>query len=223
MTNALVEMGNATINPFVHIWNNLIQYLPGLIGAIIVSLIGYLIAYIIGNIVKHALDKAKLDSWVCKRGYSRSLLNIKLSVLIGQLVKWGVFIAFLAPAANLIKLTILSNLITTFALWIPNLILAIIVVVIGIILGRTVSKSIHSKDHKGSKLVADILEIVIVIAFLDIALNQIGIAIVFVEQVILVIIGAILITCAIVVGIGFGNSIRKHADSIVTKYIDKKK
>jgi hypothetical protein len=222
MSNVLGEIGTATINPFIYIWNSIVKYFPGLIGAIVVSLIGYLIGYIIGNIIKHALNKAKLDHWIHK-GYSKSLLNIQLSVLIGQLVKWGIFIAFLAPAASLIKLELLSNLIVSFALWIPNLIFAIIIVIIGIILARTVCDSINNNQHKGSKFVADTLKIIIIIVFIDIALNQIGVAVIFVEQVLLVIIGAVLITCAIIVGIGFGNSIRKHTDQIIEKYIANKK
>jgi hypothetical protein len=98
MVNALVEMSTATINPLVHIWNNIIAYLPGLMGAIIVSIVGYFIGLIVGNLVKHALVKARLDKWISEKGYSHSLLNIKLSKLIGQLIKWGIFISFLVQS-----------------------------------------------------------------------------------------------------------------------------
>jgi hypothetical protein len=220
--SALTEVGTATVNPLAHIWNNIVSYLPGFIEAIIVILVGYLISLIIGNLIKHILVKLKLDLWVKNKNLSKALLNIKLSNLTGQLVKWGIFISFLVPAANLIRLPELSNLINSFAMWIPNLILAVIILCIGVILATLVSRTIYNKYHKGSQLISDIIRVLIIIVFLDIALNQIGVQLGFVESVFLIIIGAILLVAAIVIGIAFGKALKKPAEELVSKYFEDK-
>jgi len=223
MVNTLVEVGNATINPLAHIWHNLVIYLPGLIGAIIVVIIGYLIGLLFGHIIKNLLIKWKVDNWVKKNDFSHVLLNIKLSNLIGQLVKWGIFIAFLAPAAALIRLPDLSSLITKFALWVPSLIFAIIITVFGLILAKIVARNIHvSKDHKISKVVSDIIQATIIILIFDVALRQIGVQIGFVETIILIIIGGIVLALAIAIGIGFSGSVKEYSKQILELVTPKK-
>lgn len=223
MVNELVEMGSATINPIAHIWQNLVYYLPGLIGALIVGIIGYLIGLLFGNITEKLLIKWGLDKWVDKNDYSHVLLNIKLSKLSGQLVKWGIFIAFLAPAANLIKLTTLATILTQFALWLPGLIFAIILTAIGLILSKLVAKNIHvSKNNKISKVVAEIIQTIIIILILDVALRQIGVQIQFVETIILIIIGAVLLAIAIAIGIGLSGSIKQYSNKLMDLAVEYK-
>ncbi|MCK9292630.1 MAG: hypothetical protein WCY27_00410 [archaeon] len=223
MSNTLVEVGNATINPLTHIWHNLVIYLPGLIGAIIVVVIGFLIGLLFGHIIKNLLVRWKLDNWVKKNDFSHILLNIKLSNLIGQLIKWGIFIAFLAPAAALIRLPELSSLITKFALWVPSVIFAIIITVFGLILAKMVSRNIHvSKDHKVSKVVSDIIQVTIIVLILDVALKQIGVQIGFIETIILIIVGGIVLALAIAIGIGFSGSVREYSKQILELVAPKK-
>lgn len=223
MSNTLVEVGNATINPLTHIWHNLVIYLPGLIGAIIVVVIGFLISLLFGHIIKNLLVRWKLDNWVKKNDFSHILLNIKLSNLIGQLIKWGIFIAFLAPAAALIRLPELSSLITKFALWVPSVIFAIIITVFGLILAKMVSRNIHvSKDHKVSKVVSDIIQVTIIVLILDVALKQIGVQIGFIETIILIIVGGIVLALAIAIGIGFSGSVREYSKQILELVAPKK-
>ncbi len=231
MASTLVEVGNAIISPLSHIWNNLVIYLPGLIGAVVVGIIGYLIGLLFGNIVERALIRWKLDIWVRKNDFSHVLLSVKLSKIIGQLVKWGIFIAFLAPAASLLRLDALSTLLTQFALWIPSLIFAIIITIVGLIISKLVAKHIHvSKDHRVSKIVAEVVQTIIIILVLDVALRQIGVQIQFIETIIIIIIAAILLAIAIAIGIGFGGAVKSYSSQIMetvlhhkTKVVKKKK
>jgi len=223
MANTLVEVGNATINPLTQIWHNLVVYLPGIIGAIIVALIGYLIGLLFGHLVEQLLKKWKLDAWVKNNDFSKILLNIKLSNLIGHLIKWGIFIAFLAPAAGLIKLSSLSSLISQFALWIPNLIFAIIITVVGLIFAKVIARQIDtSKNYKISKVVSEIVQVIIIVLVLDVALRQIGVQIGFIETIILIIIGGIILALAIAIGIGFSSSVKEYSSKILNLVVKKK-
>jgi hypothetical protein len=224
MVSTLVEVGQATINPLQHIWQSIVQILPGIIGAIVVIIIGYLIGLLIGHLVFKLLKIWKVDNWVKKNDFSHILLHISLSKLIKQLIIWGIFVVFLAPAASLIQINVLTDLLTKFALWVPHLIFAIILTIVGLIISEIVAKNIHvSKDHKFSKIVSEIIQAIIIILILNIALRQIGVQIQFIETIILIILGGIVLAFAIAIGIGLSGSIRKYSDKLMETYLHKKK
>lgn len=224
MTNTLVEVGQATISPLESIWQTIIQNVPGIIGAIIVIVIGYLIGLLLGHLIEKLLIRWKLDEWVVKNELSKVLLNIKVSKIIKILITWGIFIVFLAPAASLIKINVLTELLTKFAFWIPQLIFAIIITIVGLILSEIVAKNIHvSKDDKVSKIVSQIIQAIIIILVLNVALRQIGAQIEFVETVLLIILGGVVLAFAIAIGIGLSGSLKNHSDKFIEKFIKKKK
>jgi hypothetical protein len=223
MDQLITEVGTATINPFVKFFEALLEIIPGLIGALIVVAIGYLFAYFVGCLVKHALQKAGLEKWIVKKELTKTILNIKLSVLVGQLVKWGIFIWFLVPATELINLAGFALIIRSLALWIPKLILAIVVLIFGVILAKIVSVEIHNKGNKMSQVISKIVQITLIVVFFNISLNQIGIATSLIENIILLILGTILLVIAIVIGISFGIAGKKYADHIIEEYLIKKK
>ncbi len=223
MSNLLTEVGSATINPFVQLWHSILNYIPGIIAAIFVAILGYVVAYFIGNIVKHALQKARLDKWIKNKNLTKTVLNIRLSVLAGQLVKWGIFISFLVTAADLIKLTGISLLIRSFALWIPKLILAIVVLTFGVVIAKIIAVEIYNKSSKTAQVISKVVQITLVIIFFDIALKQIGIATTIIEKIVLLVIGTVLLVSAIVVGISFGHAGKKYADRLVEDFFKKRK
>jgi hypothetical protein len=223
MANTLVEVGQATITPLESMWETIVNILPGLIGAIVVIIIGYLIGLLIGHIVYKLLLRWKVDKWVTKNDFSKILLHIKLSKLTKQLIIWGVFIVFLAPAASLIKINVLTEILTKFAYWVPSLIFAIILTIVGLVVSEIIARGIHvSKDHKISKVVSEIIQAIIIILILNVALRQIGVQIQFIETFILIILGGVVLALAIAIGIGLSGSLRKYSDKLMETYIHHK-
>jgi len=227
MVSTLVEVGQATLTPLESIWQTIVNIFPGLIGAIVVIIIGYLVGLLIGHIVYKLLLRWKIDKWVTKNDFSNILLHIKLSKLTRELIVWGIFVVFLAPAASLIKINVLTELLTKLAFWVPHLIFAIILTVVGLVVSEIIAKNIHvSKDHKVSKIVSEIIQAIVIILVLNIALRQIGVQIQFIEYVILIILGGVVLAFAIAIGIGLSGSLRNYSDKLMETYIhnrDKKK
>jgi small-conductance mechanosensitive channel len=223
MVNTLLEVGQATLNPIEHIWQAIIQNIPGIIGAIVVIIIGYFIGLLVGHLVHKLLLKWKVDKLIQKNNFSNVLLHIKISKIIKYLIIWGIFVVFLAPAASLIKINVLTEILTKFALWVPQLIFAIILTIVGLILSETVARNIHvSKDHKMSKIISEIIQTVIIIVILNVALKQIGVQVQFIETILLIILGGVALAFAIAVGIGLSGSIKQYANKIMDVYTTKK-
>jgi hypothetical protein len=200
------------MNPLIVIWNSFVSVIPGIIAAAIILVIGYIIALIIGFSVRHAVRFSKVDMWMVRHKKQEAIGGLVLSNVSGKLVKWLVFILFLIPAANVIKLEGLSSVLINFALWFPNLIIAVIVILVGLVLAHTFAEAVgNAKKLKGIAGIKSTVSIATIVIFLDIALRQIGVNIIFAEAVILV----ILVGAMIAISIGFGLGLKPHAEDMI--------
>jgi hypothetical protein len=208
----LTQIGQEFANPLLTLWNSLVSILPGILFAVLTLILGYIIGSISGWIVKHILQRSKLDDWLIKIGRADSLGGLQVSNVSGQLIKWWVIVAFLSPAANWLELGQLSAIIEKIALWAPNLIAGIVIVLLGLVVADFFADSAaNAKKLKGIRTISSVIRVVTIIFFVEISLRQIGINIVLAEKTILIIIGGIVLALAI----GFGLGLRKEAESII--------
>jgi len=212
------ETGQALINPMINLWNSFVRIIPGLIGAIIVLIVGYIIGWIVGFAVKKVLHKAKADKLVMKDATLEKVAgNFELSNFLGLIVKWYIFVLFLTPAASLIYLRELSDFLIRAAFWIPNLIAAVLLALIGLLVADYVYTKVHEIKAKSSAIIATIIKVVIIVFTLIIALSQLGIDVSVAESSFLIILAGIMLALAI----GFGLGLKEEAKSAI-KNIKKK-
>ncbi len=220
LMETIAEM--AILDPAVNLWNSVVSYLPGLLAALLTIVIGYFIGLFVGLVVRKGLEHTKLQKWLVKTGRADSLGGLDAPYILGALVKWWIFIAFLSPAASLINLGELSMMLNSVASWLPHLLAAVIIMIVGMVLADFAEdKVLKAKKVKGIKLIGSIVKIVIIIFFLSIALKEIGIQIALAETTLLIILSGIVLALSLAIGIGFGLGIRKHADKIMSKMLKK--
>ncbi len=214
----LEETGQALINPLVSLWDSFVSIIPGLVGALIVLIIGYIVGWAFGLLTKKVLQKVQLDKIVVeKTNLQKSAGKFKLSNVLGLVVKWYIFVLFLTPAASLVNLEALSDFLVQASLWIPNLIAAVLVAVVGFIAADYVASKVKEMKAKSSKLIAYAAKIIIVIFTLIIALNQLGIDVSVAESSFLIILAGIMLTMAI----GFGLALKDEAKPVIKKIMGK--
>ncbi|MBD3248910.1 hypothetical protein GF336_02585 [Candidatus Woesearchaeota archaeon] len=214
----LEETGQALISPLVSLWDSFVSIIPGLIGAIVVLVIGYIVGWAFGLLVKKVLQKVQLDKFVVeKTNLQKSAGKFELSRVVGLVVKWYIFVLFLTPAAALVNLEALSEFLVKASLWIPNLIAAVLVAVIGFIAADYVASKVEEIKSTSSKLIAYITKIIIVIFTLIIALNQLGIDVSVAESSFLIILAGIMLALAI----GFGLALKDESKPIIKKMMGK--
>lgn len=213
---ALVATGNLFLQPLYNLWQNFVSIFPSIVVAILLLVLGYFIAWAIGHAVKWLLDKAGLDNLVKKSGLTKEVGHTHVPNLLGELVKWFVFIIFLQVAVEVLNLNTLSNLLGDFVRWLPNVLFAVIIFFAGVALAHYIGIKIreHTK-MRGMLVAAGILKVVILYLVLVIALHQIGINVSILENSFMILLGALGLGFALAMGIGLGLGLKDHAGDLV--------
>lgn len=216
MADAITETIIAIRNPFDFLWISFVKFFPKLIGLIVLLIVGYLTGLVLGHVLRVILQKAGLDRWLDKAELSKAVGRTHISSILGEILKWYVFIVFLQAAVNIIDLGPLSEMLGRFVLWLPHLILAIIVVLIGLVFAHFIELKIiaHSKV-KGVRAATKLLKWVIIFMIIVIALKQIGLQVGLLENAFLLILGALAIGVALALGISLGLGLKKDSERLV--------
>lgn len=193
------------ISPLQALGFQLVQGLPNLVIAIIVLIVGCFVAVILGHFLRLVLEKLKVDDYVRKAHLSKAAGHTHVPAIAGELFKWWIIILFLQQAVELINLGALSDYLEKFVNWLPNVLVAAVVLIFGI----AVAHYIHFRLEEHSKLTgvrtaARILKAVIWVIVVLIALDIIGVNIDLASDLVKIIITAVAAGIALAFGLGFG-------------------
>lgn len=214
--NALSATGSLILDPIYTLWLGFIAILPGIIAAILILILGYAVAFLIGHAIKVGLNRIGITKHIRKAKLTKEVGHTDVPAVTGEIIKWFVFIIFLQVAAEVLNLGSLSSLLNTFVLWLPNVLVAIIILFLGIALAHYIE--IKMKEHtsmKGMKVATAIIKITILLLVVIIGLEQIGVQVDVLENGFLIILGSVGLGLALALGIGLGLGLRKGAEDIV--------
>ncbi|MBS3167763.1 hypothetical protein J4216_01420 [Candidatus Woesearchaeota archaeon] len=182
-------------------------------------MIGYFVGWALGKAFTWLLNKIGLDHAVSKSGFAKQMGHTHLPNLGGELVKWFVFIIFLQVAVNILNLNVLSSLLGDFVNWLPNVLVAIIVLFFGVALAHYIHMKIRETTKmRGMIVMGGVIKVVILYFALVISLRQIGINVNFLESTFLILLGALGLGFALALGIGLGLGVRSHAEEWIKKF-----
>ncbi|MEM4247213.1 MAG: hypothetical protein QXR48_04445 [Candidatus Woesearchaeota archaeon] len=213
----LSNIGASIVDPFVSIWLWLVKAVPDIIAAIVILIVGYLVALAVSAVLEKVLRRIKFDEWVFeKTNMSRAIGKFDLTHVLGLVVKWYIIVLFLGATAARIQLKTLSEFLASLAVWIPNVIVAVIIGLIGILAGMYVEKKVAETKAKGSKIVGAIAKWVIYVFTALIVLDQVGVQVAMAQNSFLIILGGIVLMLALLIGISFGLAFRDDAKKIIS-------
>lgn len=210
---ALVE---EVTGPFLRLFYGVVDAVPGVIAAILVLIVGYIVAWVLSKVVGGILKRVHFDKWVLqKTNISKVIGEFRLSHFLEVLTKWYVFILFLPAAANVIRLGAVQTFLLDVARWIPQVILAVIIGLLGLMAADYVGVKILETKAKGAGTVVFAAKIVIWVFTAMIVLDQIGVKIDIARNSVLIIVGGIMFGLALMFGIGFGLALKDEAKKMI--------
>ena len=163
----------------------------------------------------------KLEKYLAEK--SDKELKINLAKIAGVTVNVIIVIFFVVEGINLLKLEVLTNIGTTIIAYLPNILAALLVIILCIIAGSLLDKFISNKT--GSKVYGLIVKVAVFIVGAFIILNQLHIATTIVNSAFIIILCALAVAFAIAFGIGgreFASHTLKKLENRMLKDSDKK-
>lgn len=199
--------------------------IPKILGFLLIVLVGWFVASVIDRGLTALLrsvrfnelsDRAGLTDFIDKMG-----MNTDPAGMIGLVVKWFVRLIALAVAFDALGLPAVSDVLRQLLLWLPNVVVALVVLVIGGLAARALSNVVRGSASEAglsnANFLAKISSAVVWAFAIVVAVNQIGIATELVNTLFMAIVGAL----ALGLGLAFGLGGRETAGEIVRKWYAK--
>lgn len=196
------------------------EYLPNILAAIIILIVGWILAKILKAAVLRGLklvkfptltEKGGIDGFLAKGGVKQTTTDV-----VAVLVYWLVMLIVLVTAVNALELQVASQLLNQILLYIPNIIVAVIVVAVGLyaaqFIGALVRTATANAGIEEAELVGTLSRYALVVFAIAIALEQLQIGQEIVTNGFLILFGAAALGAALAVGLG--------AREIVTRYLN---
>lgn len=121
---------------FYKMTDQAVSFLPILVAVILLVIVGGIAGRIIGKIGAKILDKIGLDDLIDKTAIGDTLKKSGTSSvnMFESIIKWFIYIIFATIIIDMLKITIVANLVAQIILFIPLIITALLVLIIGMVI-----------------------------------------------------------------------------------------
>jgi hypothetical protein len=204
---------------------NVVNYLPKVIGALVVILIGVLVAWAVKTVIVRVLKLIRIKPYTDAIGLNRVFPEkLDLVELLGDLAKWIIVIVFLLPALQILGLTQINELVASVVAYLPNVVVAVVIVIVGTVvadlIARVVDSTAQTIGAKTAAVAADVARWSVVVFAVLAALTQLGIAVGIINNLVLGFVAMVAIAGGLAFGLG-GQEAAKEAINRLTKNMPK--
>jgi len=207
----VANIGEAVLISVAAALTTLLAFIPALIGAVIILVVGWFLADIVARLVTTILRRVGFETMAQRTGVSGFITmtgarDASASMVIGELVKWFIRLIFIEMAAQVLHVSAITGLINSVILFIPNLIIALVIVMIGFLVANFVANLVRGgageMGMKNPNILAGIAKYAIIGMVVLIALNQVGIAATFVNALFIAFVAALALAAGLAFGLG---------------------
>lgn len=203
-------------------------YVSSLAAVVLVLLVGWIVANIIKNLVNRVLDVLQVDTYAERVGvdkiFAKGGIKYSVSELIGVLSYWVIILISLVIAVGVVNQNSqAAGLLNTIVLYIPRVISAVFILIVGLFFATFVSTAIQTAAANAgvdqATLLGRLSQAVLIIFTFDIALRQIQIDIRGIENAVLI----LLASAGLALALAFGLGCKDIAGRLTQEFLDKMK
>jgi hypothetical protein len=198
--------------------------IPRILGFIIIVAIGWFISSLFARGVVGLLRAIRFDELMERSGLGDFVNKMGTGIdsvgIVAGIVKWIVRIVVLLVAFNLLGLPAVSDVMSQFVLWLPNLVVAIFVLFVGGIAARAVGNVVRGATAESGfsnpETLSNVARTAVWAFAIVVAINQLGIATNLINTLFTGFVGAL----AIALGLSFGLGGRDLASRTLENWYD---
>jgi len=192
--------------------NSTWTFLPNLIGAVILLIIGWLVGTVVGKVIKEILVRFKVDKYV-----SKGKIALKMSEIFPLVIEWLIYLVFIQAAVEALGTPALVTFVSKLVGFIPGMLEAVIVVVVGYAIAEYVKNEIEKAKLVYSGLMSKVLFWLIVYVAVALALPLVGIDATLINSILLIAVGSVGIGMSIALGLGLKDAVAEAAKKYMRK------
>ncbi len=218
-------MDDARISLMQHV-NSAGRYVPNVIVALVIVLAGLIFGWLVSRFVTALLTRLGFDQLGHRTGLIDDLARVGIAMrparLVGRITFLIILAAAFVQAVNGLELAPISATLGTFLTYLPHVVLAVVLVLVGIIVGDTVGRGTANAMSRSGVLYHEVagtvLRTTIIVLAVFMALQQLTVESSFLFYVLLVVLGALALAFAIAAGWGA----RAFAENLIAaRYVER--
>ena len=179
--------------------NTLLSAVPRIIGFAVVLVVGWIIASLLAKGVQALLNAIRFNELARRSGFADFVQKTGVrddpAGVISGIVKWFIRLITLVVAFDTLGLPAVSNVLQQLLLWLPNLVVALLMVVIGGLAAKALSQLVRGASAEAGfsnpEMLATVTRVAIWAFTIIVAVNQLGIATTLINALFVGIVGAV--------------------------------
>jgi small-conductance mechanosensitive channel len=202
---SLQDSINASVTLFV---TQIATFLPRFFGALIIVVLGTLIARTLRGLLIGSLRRMKLSASLERTPFGQFLYNTEIKhtaeVVVSNVIYWILLLFVAYTALTVLGLQSVSGILNQILLYIPKVISAILILLLGIMLAGLaeafVKGLIKSVDPHTGRIVGKVASYLVIVLSAMAAISELGIA----QQFILILFTGFVAAVSVALGLAFG-------------------
>jgi len=225
MPTQITEWSHAMMTSLAAAMAMFFSAIPKIIGFAVIVVVGWLLSSLVEKGIASLLRAVKFNDLANRSGLggfvAKMGTNTDAAGMFGLVVKWFIRLIALVVAFDALGLPAVSEVLRELLLWLPNVIVALVVLVIGGLAAKALSNLVRAAATEGGlgnpNFLAKMASALVWAFAIVVAVNQIGIATTLVNTLFMAFVGAI----ALGAGLAFGLGGRETAGQIVSNWYAK--
>lgn len=207
---SIIQLENVNLSFTQNLWRSVVDVIPKILLGIGFIILAYIVIKVVNFILKRLLKLTKIDSITTKLNdaklFGKSDYDVVPSEIVLKFMKFLLILIFVVIGSEILGLTMISEGIGSFIAYLPILITALLIFVVGVYFASIIKNSIvdtfKSMELSGANLVSNIAFYVIVVFISITALNQAGVDTEIITSNLTLILGSVLVSFTIAFGLG---------------------
>ncbi len=216
------DWGEALLTSFSAALAMFMSAIPRLIAFAVILVVGWIVASLIAKGVAALLRAVRFNDLAYRSGFAGFVQSMGVHTdsagLIANIAKWFVRLIALVVAFDALGLPAVSEVLQQLLLWLPNLVVALVVLVLAGLAANVVSSIVRGATSEAGfsnpGMLASVAKFAIWTFAIVVAINQLGIATTLVNTLFMGFVGAL----ALAAGLAFGLGGRDTAARIVSSW-----
>lgn len=191
-------------------WGQIALFMPKLLAALLMILAGWVLARVLRSGVRRGLEALGFGRMAERSGLEALVkqggVDLSLAGLVAGTIYWLVLLVVAVSAASSLGLDSLASLANKLALFLPNVLVAIFILVFGTLFARLVNRlvfaSLNNAKFPSALTASTACEYTVQIFAFFLAMEQLGIGTTLLTVAFAIVFGGFVLTMALAFGLG---------------------